>query len=135
KPDGAASVLLEYLPYAESPDVARDVSDAIANVAFAKGSADPAVMRGLTDPLPMRRAAACAALCKAGQPEQFLAVRKLLQDPSPTVRLKAALSLAEANDATAIPVLIDLLAELPAEPRRQVEDYLQGLAGEWAPAM
>jgi HEAT repeat protein len=135
KPDGAASVLLEYLPYAESPDVARDVSDAIANVAFAKGSADPAVMRGLTDPLPMRRAAACGALCKAGQPEQFPAVRKLLQDPSPTVRLKAALSLAEANDATAIPVLIDLLAELPAEPRRQVEDYLQGLAGEWAPAM
>ena len=32
-------------------------------------------------------------------------------------------------------MLIDLLAELPVEQRRRVEEFLQQLAGEWAPAM
>jgi HEAT repeat protein len=135
KPDGAAAALLDYLPYADSADVAREVSDALADVAFTKGKADPAVLKGLGDQLPLRRAAACNALCKANQPEQWPAVRKLMSDPSPTVRLKAALSLAEANDVTAIPVLIELLGELPLEPRRPVEEFLGQLAGEWAPGM
>src|SRR5262245_44855333 len=62
-------------------------------------------------------------------------VRKLLHDPAPDVRLRTALELAEAHDAEAIPVLIDLLADLPAEKRRGAEEFLQQLAGEWVPAM
>lgn len=58
---------------------------------------------------------------------------KQLKDPSPDVRKQAALTLAEANDAEAVPVLIDLLAELSAEERRPIEEVLTKLAGEWAP--
>jgi len=65
--------------------------------------------------------------------EQSTDWRKQLKDPSPLVRRQAALMLAEANDAEAIPVLIDLLAELPTEERRSVEEFLTQLAGEWAP--
>jgi HEAT repeat protein len=61
--------------------------------------------------------------------------RDLLKDPSPSVRLRAALVLAEAGDAEAVPVLIDLLADLPAEQRRPVEAVLTRLAGEWAPVL
>ncbi|MHB1421677.1 MAG: hypothetical protein ACYC3I_00495 [Gemmataceae bacterium] len=45
----------------------------------------------------------------------------------------AAQALAQANDADAIPVLIDLLLDLPAEERRTVEEFLTNMAGEWAP--
>jgi HEAT repeat protein len=76
-----------------------------------------------------------AGLARATPPEQVPDVRKLLKDPSPSVRLRTALALAEAHDAEAIPVLIDLLADLPAEQRRGVEGFLQQLAGEWAPAV
>jgi HEAT repeat protein len=65
--------------------------------------------------------------------EQLPDLRKQLKDPSSTVRKQAALTLAEANDAEAIPVLIDLLTELSAEERRSVEEFLTQLAGEWAP--
>jgi hypothetical protein len=61
--------------------------------------------------------------------------RDLLRDPSSAVRLRAALALAESNDAGAVPVLIDLLAELPSEQRRPVEEFLTKLAGEWAPVV
>src|SRR5262249_52014054 len=73
------------------------------------------------------------ALCRKDQPEQWPVVRKLLADPKPSVRLRAALALANHQDAASIPVLIDLLTDLSPEQRRQAEDLLQNLAGEWAP--
>ncbi|HWG41675.1 MAG TPA: HEAT repeat domain-containing protein [Gemmataceae bacterium] len=135
KPDGAAAALLTYLPFADNPDVIQAVNTALAAVAVQDGKPDPALLRGLTDPLAVRRAAAGIALCRATPPDRVPAVRKLLQDPAPGVRLHAAMALAEANDAGAIPVLIDLLADLTPEQRQPVEELLTQLAGEWAPAM
>ena len=47
---------------------------------------------------------------------------------------QAALALADDYQSDAVPVLIDLLADLPTEQRKQAEDYLTNLAGEWAVA-
>ncbi|MHB1425392.1 MAG: HEAT repeat domain-containing protein [Gemmataceae bacterium] len=134
KPEGAASALLAFLPLAEDAEVIRSVNAALADVAMPNGKLDPALLRCLADPLGVRRAAAGVALSRAMPPEQMPAVHKLLKDPSPSVRLRTALALAESNDEEAIPVLIDLLAELPAEERVPVEEFLTHLAGEWAPA-
>jgi HEAT repeat protein len=82
-----------------------------------------------------RRVAAGIALSLAVSPEQVPAVRQLLKDPAPGVRRRIALALTEAHDAEAVPVLIDLLDELPVERRHQVEELLQQLAGEWAPVV
>jgi len=59
---------------------------------------------------------------------------KLFDDPNPDVRLKAALAQLKADNPAAVPVLIDLLAVLPAGKRAPVEDALRELAGEWAPS-
>ncbi len=133
KPEGAAAALLAYLPYADNSEVLQAVTTALAAVAAPNGKPDPALLRGLTDPLAVRRALAAVALCRAAPSHRVLAVHKLLHDPARGVRLRVALALAEAHDAEAIPVLIDLLADLPAEPRHRVEEFLQQLAGEWAP--
>jgi HEAT repeat protein/outer membrane protein assembly factor BamB len=134
KPAGAAAALLAYLPFTDGNDVLQAVTTALASVAAPKGKADPAILRGLADPLAVRRAAAGIALCLAAPPEQLPAVRKLLKDASPSVRLRSAMALAEAHDAEAIPVLIELLAELPPSQRQPIEEFLQQLAGDWAPA-
>jgi HEAT repeat protein len=134
RPEGAAAALLDYLPCADNSDVLTAVNTALAAIAVPDGKPDPALLRGLADPVGVRRAAAGTALCKAAPPAQVPAVRQLLRDPSPTVRLRAALAMAEAYDAEAIPVLIELLAELPAPERKPIEDFLTQLAGEWAPA-
>jgi HEAT repeat protein len=134
-PEGAAAALLDYMPAADDPEVNGAVSAALAAVAAPAGKADPALVRGLEDPVGVRRAAAVVALCLAAPPDQTPAVRKLLHDPAPVVRLRAALALGEAYDAEAIPVLIDLLADLPGEQRAPVEEFLTQLAGEWAPVL
>ena len=135
KPDGAAEALLAYLPAADDADVLRAATSALAAVAAPGGKPDPALVRGLGDPLAVRRAAAGVALARANPPERVPEVRKLLKDPAPGVRLRAALALAEAHDAEAVPALIELLAELPPEQRKRVEEFLTQLAGEWAPAV
>jgi HEAT repeat protein len=133
KPEGAAAALLAYLPYADNPDVVRAITRALADVAAPAGKPDPAMLRGLSDHLSVRRAAAAVSLCRAVPPDQVPDVRKLLNDPSAKVRLRVSLALAEANDAEAIPVLIELLADLSAAERQPVEEFLSKLAGEWAP--
>lgn len=135
KPEGAAAALLAYLAYADNPEVIAAVNNALAAVAAPAGKPDPALLRGLSDRQSVRRAAAGVALCRAVPPEQAPDVRKLLKDPAAAVRLRAAKALAEANDAESIPVLIDLLAELPADERQSIEDLLKHLAGEWAPIL
>jgi HEAT repeat protein len=137
KPEGAAACLLDYLPSTDNTEVIQEIQAALAAVAAPGGKADPALLRGLADPAGVRRAAAAVALCRAAPPQHqhVPAVHQLLHDPAPGVRLRTALALAEAGDAAAVPVLIDLLAELPAEQRRPVEELLQRLAGEWAPAL
>src|SRR5262245_2475293 len=57
-----------------------------------------------------------------------------LKDANVDVRMAAALKQAKANDPAAIPVLIDLLAVLPANKRAPAEEFLRDLAGDWAPA-
>jgi HEAT repeat protein len=133
RPDGAADALLAYLPFADDPLVTEAAGAGLTALAFAQGKADAALLKGLADPVPVRRAVAGEALCRADQPEQLPNVRKLLQDPKPAVRLRAALALAKQHDAEAVPVLIELIPDLDPEQRKQVEELLQGLAGEWSP--
>ena len=63
KPAGAAAALLAYLPFADSPEVLQAVTAALAAVAVPNGKPDPALLRGLADPMAVRRAAAGVALC------------------------------------------------------------------------
>jgi hypothetical protein len=73
------------------------------------------------------------ALCLAGRSEHLPAVRRLLRDPEPAVRLRVGLALAGTREREAVPVLIDLLAELPAEQTAPIEEYLLRIAGDRAP--
>src|SRR5262249_30384296 len=58
---------------------------------------------------------------------------KLLRDPRPLVRLRVGLALAEVDDVEGVPVLIELLGEVPVPQHRPIEALLQRLAGDWGP--
>jgi HEAT repeat protein len=133
KPEGTTEALLAYLPFAENKGLVEETQGALAAAAFANGRAESGLVKALVDPLGIRRAAAAEALCRAGLGEQHEAVRRLLQDPEPLVRLRTALALAAAKDKQAIPVLIALLSELPSDQRWPAEEYLALVAGDKAP--
>jgi HEAT repeat protein len=132
KPAGAAEALLGYLPFADDDRVLKAVEAALDAVALRDGKPEPALLRALEDRVSIRRAVAAEVVSRVGGSAYYGAVRPLLKDPKPTVRLRAALGLVNGHDGDAVPVLIDLLADLPPEPRKHAEEYLTQLAGEWA---
>ena len=131
-PEDAVETLINYLPFADDETVLQEIETALLALGKHNGKPEPALLRALTDPTPIRRGIAARVLCQVGGSAERAAVRPLLKDSKPTVRMLAALSLTELHDAEAMTVLIDLLADLPPEGRRRVEEYLAELAGEWA---
>jgi HEAT repeats/PQQ-like domain len=133
KPAGSAEVLLNYLRFADDDLIDEEVRRALAAMALRDGKADPVLVTGLTDKDPVRRAAAAEALCRAKLSDQLPAVRKLLADPETPVRIRVGLALARAQEKEAVPVLIDLLAQLPQTQAWPIEDLLFRLADGKSP--
>jgi hypothetical protein len=129
-PDGAADVLLNYLPLADDETVGDEVRDALAAVARADRRSDAVLLKALDDPLPLRRGAAAEALARSGRPELVDAARRATADPNLEARLRATLALVtSARDKAAVPKLIALLGELPQSLGWRAEEVLVRLAG------
>jgi hypothetical protein len=132
-PQKTIAVLLEYLPFAEEDLVAEGVNHALIQATKREGQVDPLLVRALTDKMPVKRAAAGAALCWAGGREHRPSVLRLLQDPDPLVRKQVALALVETRQKEGVPVLIALLTKLPPAEAERVDELLHVVAGDQAP--
>ncbi|HEV3203933.1 MAG TPA: HEAT repeat domain-containing protein, partial [Gemmataceae bacterium] len=113
KPPQAAEVLLGYLPNSENGTVTEEIRKALVALAKNDGKPNAALLAALADKSAIKRLAAAEALSKAGAGEAMAAVKKLLQDPEPDVRLQVAMTLVSAKDKDTVPVLIELLGILP----------------------
>jgi hypothetical protein len=133
KPDGAAEALLSYLPFAEDETLSDEALAGLAAIAIRDGRSDPALVAALTDKQAIKRGAAAEALCRAGAKEQLAEIRKLLKDSDARVRLRVGLALCSLGEREALPVLIELLTELPSPETAALENMLYKLAGQKAP--
>jgi hypothetical protein len=134
KPDGAAAVLLAFLPAADDEGVADEVREALAAVALRGEAADPVVVAALADPSPVKRAAAAEALIRTRRPAVVADARKALTDADADVRLRTALALVtHAKDKEAVTPMINMLADLPQGSGWRVEELLIRLAGDASP--
>jgi HEAT repeat protein len=134
RPAGAVETLLAFLPFADDEPVEDAVCDALLALALKDGRADAAVADAAADPGRGRRLAAAHVLGRATVPEQRRLAHRLLADPEPVVRFRAAASLAAAGDREAVPALTALLTDGPLPLAWQAEDLLYRLAGDKPPA-
>lgn len=132
RPAAAVEVLLAYLPSASDEAAVEAVRSALPALGVRDGKADKALLAALKDSEPSRRAAAALAVAQA-DPKQRRAVRPLLKDADLTVRFAAAVALVRAADRDAVPPLLALLTDAPADLAGQAEDLLYQLAGDKAP--
>ncbi len=131
RPDPAP--LLLYLPFAEDDSVQDEIKSALTEMAYHDGKANPVLLKALEDESPVRRAMAVDVLAQNSAAVPRTALRKLLDDPKPTVRLRAALALAQDHDATVVDTLIGLLGDLPVAQGRYAEEFLFSLAADQSP--
>jgi HEAT repeat protein len=133
KPAGAAEALLAYMPFADDEVLIEELQAALNTVAYPKGKAHPALLKGLADKQPVRRAAAAQALCNGPLGDYLPQIRRLLKDKDENVRLKTALALAGAREAEAVPTLISLVGSMNPEGSAAAEEYLLKLARDNPP--
>ncbi len=135
RPPGAAQVLLNYLPFAADQHVTDEVCKALGALAVEQGKVEPALIQALSDKIAVKRGGAAEALARAKVAEHLTAVRKLLHDPEPSVRLRVGLALVPHKEKEVIPVFISLLGQLAPEQLWPVEEILVKLAGDGAPTV
>jgi HEAT repeat protein len=130
----ATRELLSYLPHAENDRVLQDIVELLRAVAYNEsGTVDPAVVTALSDEHPLRRATAVVLLAEGNLAPHRDAIRKLLLDLAPSVRLRAAFALAKADDPQAVATLMSLLGDVGDGETRSIEDFLTELAGALGP--
>jgi hypothetical protein len=134
RPPGTVAALLAFLPCAENEEMIAQLSRALVEVGVVDGKADPALKKALDDRAGIRRAVAAVTLRKGSILDLFPAVRSLLLDKDIEVRRRVALELAEAGDKEGAVTLSGLLTDLPDERAWEIEEELERLAGDKAPA-
>jgi hypothetical protein len=133
KPAGAVESLIAYLPFNEDEWVEEEVLAALRELGQHEGKLDVALLPALKSPFAARRAAAAYVVGRYGDAEQRGVVRNLLADADGRVRLRAAQALLVAGDKSAVPALIALLGDVPANLSWKAEELLYRIAGEQAP--
>lgn len=133
RPAGAVEGLLRYAPFTDDPDIYDEVLTALVTVAGEEGKQAPLLAAALKDEQALRRAAAGYVLGRQRERKVRAVVQPLLADPDARVRLRTAQGLLAGRDKSAVPTLIALLIDGPADLAWQAEDLLLRLAGEQAP--
>jgi hypothetical protein len=133
RPPGTLEALLQYLPFAVDEATAEEIWFGLDALAVSGGKIHPALLAALTDELPVRRAVSACIVGHRGNADQRAAVRKLLSDADAQVRLRAAQGLLAAKDKAGLPVLVELLNELPVELAWQAEELLHWAANAKGP--
>jgi hypothetical protein len=129
----AVTVLLDYLPDAETEHLVMEVRAALNRIAADQAKPDPELVRALHDPLPERRLAAGLILIRFE--EQRPAIRKLLDDPDAEVRHQLALAFLTYEEQGSLRALIELLPVLDAPEAWAALDLLYQAAGVSGPAV
>jgi HEAT repeat protein len=135
KPADAVAALLQFVPFADEDAVEEEVLSALTILSVRETKVPTALVAALDDAMPARRAAAALVLGRTGTRDEIVAVRKLLKDPVPRVRYRAAQGLVAAQDKSAVPVLIELLGTAPAAWVWQVDEQLARIAGGSLPTI
>ncbi len=125
--------MLGYLPFANNDSAVEETRTLLASLGKLDGKPHPGLVAGLADTVAVRRAAAGEALCRAGLLEQQPAIRKLLTDADPLVRMRVAMALIAVGEKAAVAVLIDTLPRLTLTQAWQADDVLRRLAEGRAP--
>jgi hypothetical protein len=135
KADGAAELILNFLPSIEEIETAEKVAKSLALITKdKKDKVHDFLIKALSDKkYPIKRWAAASALARSAMKEQGDAVKKVLDDDDVGVyRRLATAMVTEAKNKEGMATLIKVLASDSAADREAADDVLQIIAGSLA---
>ncbi|MBM3980719.1 MAG: HEAT repeat domain-containing protein [Planctomycetes bacterium] len=142
KPKEAASVLIAFLPMADSEEVSDEIRTALIALAVTDGKPDPALVAALDDKNVSRRLAAYVALTEGGNAAERIRIKDAYPLVKAAVKKEADIDakfrglytlLLTTREGEFVPELIDLIPKLPRGRIWQLEEFLLQYAGDKKP--
>lgn len=143
KPKDGASVLLGFLPLADSDEVADEIRTALVGLAVVDGKTEPALIAALDDKLVIRRSAAYVALIEGGDPKARIRIKDAYPKVTAAIRKETDVDakfrglwalFMTGREKEFVPDLIDMIPKLHRGRIWQLEELLIQLAGDAKPA-
>jgi outer membrane protein assembly factor BamB len=142
KPKEAVSVLVGFLPLADTEEVAEEIRTALTALAVTDGKPDPALVQALSDKSVVRRSAAYVALIEGGPPGERIRIKEAFplvkeavrKEPDIDAKFRGLWSmLLTTREKEFVPDLIDMIPKLPRGRIWQLEELLLQMAGDGKP--
>jgi HEAT repeat protein len=131
-PQKGIKALLDYVPFAADEQIEEEILKSLCLLSVREAGIDPQLRAALDAKGPVR-AAAAYVLARVGTAGDAAGKVRLLRDEDLQVRFLAARGLAAAGESRSVPVLIELLDQLPDSQAVRIEEILVRLAGDQAP--
>ena len=129
KTKGLLPALLAYFPVAESDDQFSEFLESATLYARQQPRPDAIALKSLNAENPRVKLASGLLLLPFEDADSKEAVKTILNDKNPWIRNRMALAMANLGDKSAIPVLINSLADLNQDQSSDTETFLFELAG------
>ena len=129
KTKGLLPALLAYFPVAESDDQFSEFLESATLYARLQPRPDAIALKFLNAENPRVKLASGLMLLPFEDADSKEAVRNILNDKNPWIRSRMALALANLGEKSAIPVLINSLADLNQDQSSDTDTFLFELAG------
>lgn len=142
KPKEAASVLIGFLPMADTDEVAEEIRTGLVSLAVVDGKPEPALIAALEDKSVVRRAAAYVALVEGGTAGERIRIKEAFPLVKAAVRKETDVDakflglwvlLMTSREKEFVPDLLAMIPQLPRGRIWQLEEFLLQLAGEGKP--
>lgn len=127
--------LIDFLPFAGDDIIREEIRSTLVAIAVEQESAHPILLLALEKKSKQVRMETAILLGRCGIASARMPLRKLLDDPQPSIRLGAAIGLIYLQDKEAVEPLIRLVEELTTAEIDRVEDLLLTLGGDQGPAI
>ena len=121
----AVEALIQLLAFVHDPELEADIWYGLDGIAGKDTAMADIIGKHVSDDSPARRAMAAHFAARYGGRDGKAKAARLLADPEPLVRLRAAQGLTAADDGRGIPALIDLLIADEPAIRWQASDLLR----------
>ena len=142
KPKEAASVLIGFLPMADTDEVAEEIRTGLISLAVTDGKPEPAIVAALEDKSVVRRSAAYVALIEGGPAGERIRIKEAFPLVKAAVRKETDVDakflglwvmLMTSREKEFVPDLLAMIPQLPRGRIWQLEELLLQLAGAAKP--
>lgn len=133
RPPNTLETIINYIPSCSNESLQESLNECVKSFFMEQNDLPKPLVEASGSAIEEIRGFAGKALASSSNPEAQKICTTLLLDPSPRVRFEVGTAMVKNQKKMALPVLIELLSQLPQEKTEMLDQFLRTIAKEKSP--